>query len=91
MDLDCTGLRRSSESSIQWVVLSERGKVGALLSRVAFSSRKEALVARKEANCYWWESYCSFSCLFSCIRHWFMEVSESEGRSPINLVDFLNW
>ena len=59
MDLDYMGLRRSVRESIQWVVLFGRGKVEAAFPRVAFSSRREVLAARKEANCCWWES--SFS------------------------------
>ena len=54
MDSDCTWLRWLSGSSTRWVVLFGRGKVGAAFCKAAFSLRKEALVARKEANYYWW-------------------------------------
>ena len=51
--------------------------------RATFSSCKEALDARKKANYYWWESYCSFNHLSSYFMRWFMEVYELEGRSEL--------
>ena len=57
MDLDCMGLLLSSKSSTQWMVLFGRSKVKVAFHKAAFSSRKEALAARKEANYYWLEFY----------------------------------
>ena len=36
-----------------------------MLHKEEFSSHKVALVAKKEANYCWWDSYCSFSSCFS--------------------------
>ena len=90
VDSDFTGLRRQVRASIRWVVPPGRGKAGMAFRRAAFSLCREALATKKEANFCWWESCYSFNRPFSCIRHWFMEVSESEGRYPIDLVNFLN-
>ena len=49
MDSDCSGLRGT-------IGLSKQGVVAAF-RRVAFYSHKAALAAKKEANCYWWDSY----------------------------------
>ena len=84
VDSNCLGLRQSVKVSIQWAEPSEWGKAGMAFRRAAFSSRREALTARKEANCCWWEFCCSFSCLYSYTRRWFVESSEPDGRSPIN-------
>ena len=48
MYLDCARLRGP-------VGLSERG-LEAAFCKVAFSSRKATLTAKKEANCCWWDS-----------------------------------
>ena len=82
VDSDYTGLRRSARVSIKWAVPSGRGKAGTAFRRVAFSSHRKALATIKEANYCWWESCSSFCRLSCCTRRWFMDSSDSDGRSP---------
>ena len=65
------------------VGLLRRGVV-AVLRKAAFSSCKAALVAKKEANCCWWDSCWSFSISSNDSSRYFNVDSELEGGiSPI--------
>ena len=59
-------------------------EVLAVLRNATFSSRKTTLVAKKEANCCWWDSYCSFSICSHESSHFSNIGLELEGGiSPI--------
>ena len=47
MDSDCTGLQRLVGASVQWAVPLGRGKARITFRKAAFSSRREALAAKK--------------------------------------------
>ena len=54
VDSDCPGLCRligTFGASPPWVMVFGRGQTGVAFRRVAFSSRREALAIRNEANC----------------------------------------
>ena len=56
----------------------------AVLRNATFSSRKAALVAKKKANCYWWDSCCSFSICSNESSHFSNVGLELEGGiSPV--------
>ena len=79
MDADLAVLRGSARSLRRGVVV--------VAHKVAISSRRAALVARKEANCCWWDSYLSFNICCHDNSHCSIEGLELEGAiSPIGLL-----